>query len=142
MNWRRLEQESQQRFGSFLFVGLIAVTSFLIGRQYRPTSAPSANEAAAPSQSSTLRTLEQALQQPSTATETTAPSPATIEEKISINTATADELDLLPGIGPSYAKAIIDYRTKNGPFVRLEDIQQVKGIGPKTFEKLKDRITL
>lgn len=65
-----------------------------------------------------------------------------IDEKININTASADELDLLPGIGPSKAQAIIDYRKKNGPFHSLVEIQNVSGIGPKTFEKLKDLITV
>lgn len=65
-----------------------------------------------------------------------------INEKININTASADELDLLPSIGPVYAQRIIDYRNKNGPFKSIEEIQNVSGIGPKTFEKLKDLITV
>jgi len=63
-------------------------------------------------------------------------------EKININTANAEELDKLPGIGPSLAKAIIDYRTKNGPFNKIEDINDVKGIGDALFEKIKDQITV
>lgn len=65
-----------------------------------------------------------------------------ISGKININTAPADELDLLPGIGPSKAQAIIDYRKKNGPFNSIAEIQNVSGIGPKTFEKLRDLITV
>ena len=61
-------------------------------------------------------------------------------EIININTASADELDKLPGIGPAIAKAIIDYRTKNGPFKKIEDINDVKGIGDALFEKIKDQI--
>ncbi len=68
--------------------------------------------------------------------------PNTSAEKININTATAEELDKLPGIGPSIAKAIIDYRTKNGPFKKVEDINDVKGIGDALFEKIKDQITV
>jgi len=66
----------------------------------------------------------------------------TIGEKININTATAGELEQLPGIGPSKAKAIVDYRNRNGPFRSPAEIQNVSGIGPKTFEKLKDLITV
>lgn len=65
-----------------------------------------------------------------------------INEKININTASADELDLLPGIGPVYAQRIVDYRSKNGPFKTIAEIQNVAGIGPKTFEKLKGSITV
>jgi len=61
---------------------------------------------------------------------------------ININTASVEELDKLPGIGPSIAKAIIDYRTKNGPFKQIEDINDVKGIGDALFEKIKDQITV
>jgi competence protein ComEA len=62
--------------------------------------------------------------------------------KVNINTATAEELDTLPGVGPSIAQRIIDYRTKHGPFQSIEDIKNVKGIGDVTFEKLKDKITV
>ena len=62
--------------------------------------------------------------------------------KVNINTATAEKLDTLPGVGPSIAQRIIDYRTTNGPFQSIEDIKNVKGIGDATFEKLKDKITV
>ncbi len=68
--------------------------------------------------------------------------PGAATEKININTASAEELDKLPGIGPSIAKAIIDYRTKNGAFKKIEDINAVKGIGDALFEKIKDQITV
>ena len=64
------------------------------------------------------------------------------EEKINLNTATAEELMTLDRIGPKYAQAIIDYRETNGPFQKIEDIMKVKGIGPKTFEANKDKITV
>lgn len=61
---------------------------------------------------------------------------------ININTAGAEELDSLPGIGPAYAQRIIDYRVENGGFSSIEGIMEVRGIGEKTFEKIKDRITI
>ena len=61
-------------------------------------------------------------------------------EKININTATADELMQLNGVGPQYASEIIAYREKFGPFKMPEDLMQVKGIGQKTFEKNREII--
>ena len=63
-------------------------------------------------------------------------------ELININTAPLFELDLLPGIGPTTAQKIIDYRETNGPFTTIEDIINVSGIGPGTFERIKDLITV
>lgn len=62
--------------------------------------------------------------------------------KINLNTASAVELEKLPGIGPAYALKIVDYRQAHGPFVRIEDIQKVSGIGPKIFEKIREKITV
>lgn len=56
---------------------------------------------------------------------------------LDINTATADEFDQLKGVGPVKAKAIVDYRVKNGPFKSVEDIKNVPGIGESTFEAIK-----
>ena len=61
--------------------------------------------------------------------------------KIDINTAGAEELQTLPGIGPVKAQAIIEYRNAYGGFVSTEEIMEVRGIGPATYEKIKDRIT-
>ena len=60
--------------------------------------------------------------------------------KININTASAEELTQLKGIGPSHAAKIVAYREKNGPFKLPEDVMQVPGIGQKTFENNKDMI--
>ena len=62
--------------------------------------------------------------------------------KININTATAEQLVELQRIGPSYAAKIIAYRDANGPFKSVEEIMNVKGIGQKTYEVNKDRITV
>jgi len=70
--------------------------------------------------------------------------PATVEVawKININTASASELDQLPGIGPAYANKIIDYRQKNNGFKSIDEIKNVKGIGEATFNKMKDKISI
>lgn len=62
--------------------------------------------------------------------------------KININTGSKEDLMKLSGVGPGKAGAIIDYRKSQGPFRKLEDLVKVRGIGEKTFEKLKDKITL
>lgn len=61
-------------------------------------------------------------------------------QTVNINTATAEQLDALPGIGPSKAQAIIDYRNEHGRFNSIEDIQNVKGIKEGEFSKIKDYI--
>ncbi len=61
---------------------------------------------------------------------------------ININTADKDELTKLRGVGPVIADRILEYRQNNGAFENIEDIKKVKGIGPKTFEKMKDSITV
>jgi len=65
-----------------------------------------------------------------------------IPGKVDINTASVAELDTLPGIGPAIAARIIDFRTRNGPFRRSEDLLNVRGIGEKKFLKLKGRIVI
>ena len=63
-------------------------------------------------------------------------------DKININTAGTAELVLLPSIGEGRAEDIIKYRERNGDFSRIEDIMQVSGIGEKTFEEIKEQITV
>ena len=62
--------------------------------------------------------------------------------KININTADAAALDTLPGVGPSTARKIIEYRRAKGPFSSLEDLKKVPGIGENKYQNLKDKITL
>jgi competence protein ComEA len=61
---------------------------------------------------------------------------------VNINTAEAWLLEALPGIGEVLARRIIDYRDENGPFLRIEDLKMVEGIGASTFDRLKDKITV
>jgi len=62
--------------------------------------------------------------------------------KVNINGADEAELQTLPGIGPSKAAAIIEHRDTNGSFKAIEDLKSISGIGDKTFEKLKDHISV
>ena len=75
-------------------------------------------------------------------TENTAVSAADVIGKIDINTAETEELMLLPLVGEGRAEDIIEYREENGDFSRIEDIMQVSGIGEKTFEEIKEQITV
>jgi competence protein ComEA len=61
---------------------------------------------------------------------------------VNINTATKDELVALPGIGPSKAQAILDYRKLNGPFKSVDDLKNVKGIGAKRLDKLRPDLSV
>jgi len=64
------------------------------------------------------------------------------EFPVNINQASAQDLELLPGIGPVLAGAIIEYRDSNGDFKELDQIMEVPGIGPATFEEIKELISL
>lgn len=66
----------------------------------------------------------------------------TISGKVSINTATLEELQTLPGIGEEKAKNIIKYREENGLFTSIEDLTKINGIGESIFAKIKENITL
>ncbi len=61
---------------------------------------------------------------------------------ININTASATELEGLSGIGEVLAAAIVDYRTDNGPFASVDDLESVSGIGPATLEEIRDQVTV
>jgi len=68
----------------------------------------------------------------------TSPTRTTLPLIIDINRANADELDRLPGIGPKTAKAIIEHRTRNGPFASVDDLLAVRGIGPATLAEIRN----
>lgn len=68
--------------------------------------------------------------------------PTGTPEKVSLNSATVEQLQSIPGIGPVAAKNIVEHRTKVGKFNKIEEIINVKGIGEKKFQKIKDRLAL
>ena len=63
-------------------------------------------------------------------------------EVINLNSATATQIATLPGIGLKTADLVVQYRTKNGPFKKIEEIMNVRGIGEKSFLKIKDRLSV
>lgn len=67
---------------------------------------------------------------------------AQLQGTVNINTADATQLALLPGIGPKAADSIIEYRKSAGDFTSIDDLVRVKGIGPKTLEKLRPYLSL
>jgi competence protein ComEA len=64
-----------------------------------------------------------------------------VQAKVSLGTATLEQLDELPGVGPVTAQKIVDYRTTHGPFRSVDDLDEVPGIGPATIEDLRDLVT-
>jgi len=76
------------------------------------------------------------------AQEPAAPPPGEAAAVININTASAEELATLEGIGDVIAQGIVEHRTANGPFATIEDIKNVKGIGDAKFEKIKEQIVV
>lgn len=75
-------------------------------------------------------------------TTTAAPDVVAASTKVNINTASAEELMSLSGIGPTKAQAIVDYRTSIGAFSSVDELINVSGIGEKTLAKIKDEITV
>lgn len=87
-------------------------------------------------QNSCIQVDENSLKNDACITENT-----NISTKVSINNASIEELQSLPGVGESKANDIIAYREQNGPFTTIEDIKNVSGIGESLFAKIKDHIT-
>ncbi len=103
-----------------LFVSLLAAT--IIVAASAPTVSAQSNQPPAPQRSSQSKKAAPGV--------------------ININTVPAADLQRLPGIGANTAARIIEYRQKNGPFKKIEDLMNVRGVGEKKFLKLKANITV
>lgn len=150
MNWPELEKQLVRHLGPILVVVIIAGSSFLLGSSYQHQSTPSAetnSSQTTPTDNNIVSDIQQSLSTPAATnsdptTSATDVTPSVSAGLVNINTGSAADLDKLPGIGAVKAQAIIDYRTQNGPFVTVDDLEKVKGIGPTTVQKLKSLITL
>jgi competence protein ComEA len=95
-----------------------------------------------------IGTLVCALVAPGIAQEKSAPAPRAARQAaapavpVNLNTATLAQIETLPGIGTKAAERIIEYRQKNGGFKKIEELMNVKGIGEKSFLKLKPHLTV
>lgn len=103
----------------------------------RPASRPSPSAGALPT-----RTVGRYPIAASAAPEAPARAAATGAGIVNVNTATAEELDTLPGVGPATAAAILEYRREHGPFQHPEDLLNVRGIGEKKLAAMRNRITV
>jgi competence protein ComEA len=113
----------------------VATTFFKEDLMFRSTMLPVA-----------LAAMFAALPSPAVAAQTTPAARAAAKPAataiVNINTASAAELDALPGIGAKTAAVIVEYRQKNGPFKKIEELMNVRGIGEKNFLKLKPQLTV
>lgn len=121
-------------------VGGLAYSMTRDGRVWRATPGERVViQPAAPAKAAEIPALVEPVR--ASAPATTTPT-ASIRTLVNINKATQAELELLPGIGPALAGRIIEHRTLRGAFRRVEDLDAVKGIGPKMLERLRPLVSV
>lgn len=126
-------------------LALAAMIGFFLGADagMQRITTQLSNLSLSPSQTQPSR--QNPLPEPSPALQETLPEPEetpAIRFPLDLNTATAEELQALPGIGTTRAQAIVDYRAEHGPFRYVEDLRGVSGIGEGTLAKIMDYVTI
>ena len=134
-------QQAIEQAGGFIAEADTAVVNLAFPLQdgmqiYVPTTAETAEQGQTAVTNPVVRT--EGIELETGGTETAA-APGDI---VDINSATVADLDTLPGIGPSTAEKIVEYREANGPFAAIEDIMNVSGIGPAKFEQIQAFISV
>ncbi|MBI4948026.1 helix-hairpin-helix domain-containing protein [Candidatus Berkelbacteria bacterium] len=145
--WRRFEEGLLNHLTLILIIALVATTAFMIGTKIElKSSKPTAPIVIQTNtDKSAVKEAGETIVSETTTTTTTQTGEKAGDSKtikININTATSAQLETLNGIGPSKASAIIEYRKKVGGFKNISEINNVSGIGDKTYAAIKDFITL
>ena len=142
--------DRESKFRMVLLLAAAAVTAVVLTRLYsaRPLEFYQVTVEATPALAA-VSSQAQPTQEPAGETipvekdtSSEGPQEVLVEKSVNLNTATLEELDLLPGVGPAIAQRIIDYREQNSGFYDIEEIMEVSGIGEKTFAKLEPYITV
>jgi len=148
MDWLSFERLVKQNITWVLVIVAVGTTGFLLGQSTLSASSSQTVELTGQTSADTVSELQSAISQ-EPVVEQAVPSENTdglvLADQsglININTASQAQLEELPGIGPTKAKAIIEYRLKYGVFLRIDDLLKVKGIGPKTLESLRPKVSL
>lgn len=132
--------------GGILLVIILVGSGFLVWDKFASNNKNQENQTIADlkNQNNQLRQelSNQSQQQVAGISTTASNSVESIGTKININTADVAELDKIPNIGPARAADVIAYRTTKGGFKTIEEMKNIKGIGDKTFESMKDLITV